>query len=62
MEAPLAESIRASGRRWNPLDIADSCVVDTAEIGPLTVGHGDSDDPGFHASVGDLPAKGTEPD
>ncbi len=42
-EVPLAKSIRPSGRRWSPWDIADSCVVDTARIRPLTVGHGDSD-------------------
>ena len=56
------ESVRPSGRRWNPLDIADSSVVDTAEIGPLTVEYGDSGGPGFDASVGDLPAKAGEPD
>ena len=55
---PLAESIRRSRRRWNPLDIADSCVVDTVGIGPLTVGHGDSDDPGFHASAGGFAREG----
>ena len=49
---PLAERIRPSGRRWSPWDIADSCVVDTAGIGPLTVEHGDSDGLGFHASAG----------
>ena len=37
-EAPLAASIRSSGRRWNPLDIADSGAVDTVGFGLLTVG------------------------
>ncbi len=36
-EVPLAEADPAQGRRWNPQDIADSCVVDTVGIGPLTV-------------------------
>ena len=42
-EVPLAEADQAPGRCWNPRDITDSCVVDTAGIGPLTIGHGDSD-------------------
>ena len=47
-EVPLAEADPASGRRWNPWDIANSCVVDTDGIGPLTLGQGDS--AGLHAS------------
>lgn len=43
MEVPLAEADSAPGRRWNSQDIADSCVVDTVGIGPLTAGQGDSD-------------------
>ena len=42
-EVPLAEADPAPGRRWNPQDIADSCVVDTVGIGLLTVGQDDSD-------------------
>ena len=49
-EAPLAEAGSPLGRLWNPLDIAVSAVVDTARNGPLTVRHGDSDDPGFRGS------------
>ena len=52
MEVPLAESDPPSGRRWNTWDIAVFAEVDTAGIGPMTVGHGDSDGPGFHASAG----------
>ena len=42
-EVPLAEADPGSGRSWNPQDIADSCVVDTAGNGPLTIGQGDFD-------------------
>ena len=54
-EVLLAEAHPASGRRWNPLDITDSCAVDTAGIGPLTLGQGDSDRSGLHASRVDCP-------
>ena len=46
-EVPLADAGSSLGPRWNPLDIAVSAVVDTARNGPLTVRHGDSDDPGI---------------
>ena len=42
-EVPLVKADPVPGRRWNSQDIADSCVVDTAGIGPLTVGQGESD-------------------
>lgn len=51
---PLAESVRALGRRWNPLDLAVSAAVDTARNGPLTSRHGDCDDPGFRTSADGL--------
>ena len=49
-EAPLAASILSSGRRWNPLDIADSGAVDKVGFGLMTVGYDDSDG-GFLASA-----------
>ena len=52
LERPLAEADLLPGRRWNPWEIAISPVVDTARIGPLTVGYGDSDDLGLRASAG----------
>ena len=44
-EAPLALAGSPFGQLWNPLDIAVSAVVDTARDDPLTVCHGDPDDP-----------------
>ena len=47
---PLTEAGPPSGRRWNPWDNPFFLAVDTAGIGPLTVGYGDSDDPGLPPS------------
>jgi len=61
-EAPLAASIRSSGRRWNPLDIADSGAVDKVGFGLMTVGYDDSDlTEGSSHRRADLPAKAREP-
>jgi len=49
---PLAEADQPPGRRWSPWDNPLFFAVDTAGIGPLTVRHGDSDGPRFHASGG----------
>ena len=50
---PLAEPDPRPGRRWNPWDNTVFFTVDTARIGPLTVGYGDSDGPRFHGSAGE---------
>ena len=52
LERPLAEVDPLPERRWNTWDIAVFAVVDTVGNGPLTVGYGDSDGPGFHAPLG----------
>ena len=51
-EVPLAAADPTPGRHWNPWEIASIRGVDTAGIGPLTVGYGDSDGPSFPASAG----------
>ena len=50
-EVSLAETGSLLGRLRNRLDIAASAVVDTAQDGPPTVRHGDSDAPGFRATA-----------
>ena len=46
---PLAGLDPAPGRRGNTWGITVLRAVDTTGSGPLTVHHGDSDDPGFRA-------------
>ena len=49
---PLPVADPPSGRRWTPWDNPSFFAVDTAGIGPLTVGYGDSDGPSSPASAG----------